>query len=63
MPRDAPTGQTLDGDTFNQRLRELLRDAHESGVEVRGAWECRNTSNSVPDWDVQIAEVRKPDDR
>jgi hypothetical protein len=41
---------------FNDALRELLVEAHESGLDVEGGWECR-TSEGAPDWDVVVSEV------
>ncbi|MEF8914612.1 hypothetical protein [Natronomonas sp.] len=45
---------------LNTELEAVLRRAHESGVDVRGGWECRNGPES-PDWDVLITEVEKPE--
>lgn len=48
-------------DSFNDALRELLRSAHDSGVNVEGGWECRN-GTAYPDWDVDITELVTNDD-
>lgn len=45
---------------LNSELRELLRRAHESGVNVEGGWDCRN-GTGYPDWDVVVTEVTKND--
>jgi hypothetical protein len=54
---DAPDGDA----EFRADLRALLRRAHESGVDVRGGWECRN-GDGDPDWDVVVTEVEKRGD-
>lgn len=43
-------------DSFNEALRELLRSAHDNGVNVEGGWECRN-GTPYPDWDVDVIEL------
>lgn len=50
-----------DDDAFRAELRSLLRRAHESDVEVKGCWECRN-GDGDPDWDVVVTEVEKRSD-
>lgn len=38
-------------------LAALLRRARDSGVDVRGGWECRG-SDGQSDWDVVVAELQ-----
>lgn len=45
---------------FDDALSELLVTAHERDVDVEGAWTCRNPP-SVPDWDVNVFQLEKPD--
>lgn len=45
---------------LSAELQTLLQLAHSGGVEVKGAWECRN-GPEYPDWDVVVTEVAKPD--
>lgn len=40
-------------------LQALLRRAHDSGVDVRGGWECRSDGS---DWDVVVTELRAAGD-
>jgi len=54
-----------DGDTavssereLHTRLRALLQRAHSRGIDVEGAWECRNGTEH-PDWDVVVTEMEK----
>ncbi|MFC7045867.1 hypothetical protein ACFQH6_11020 [Halobacteriaceae archaeon GCM10025711] len=54
---DAPT----DAASFNAALQRLLRAAHRNDVPIRGAWQSRNEETDIPDWDIQITEVKKPD--
>jgi hypothetical protein len=46
---------------LHAELKELLREAHSNGIDIRGRWECRN-GGEYPDWDVLITEVQKSDD-
>jgi len=41
-------------------LQALLRRAYENGLDVEGAFECRNGVEQ-PDWDVIVTEVEKND--
>ena len=45
---------------FAERLRDLLIEAHESGIEVEGGWPALNEAPDVPDWDVVIVGMAKP---
>ena len=54
-----------DGDTavsseseLHTKLQALLQRAHTSGIDVEGAWECRNGAEH-PDWDVVVTEMEK----
>lgn len=37
-------------------LQALLRRARDSGVDVRGGWECRSDERAS-DWDVVVTEL------
>jgi hypothetical protein len=43
---------------LNAELKDLLRRAYESGIDVEGGFDCRNGAEH-PDWDVVITEVKK----
>lgn len=48
-------------DVFAERLREAILQAHEDGVEVEGGWPVLNEDPSLPDWDVVIVGMAKPE--
>ncbi|MCU4718172.1 hypothetical protein [Halapricum hydrolyticum] len=43
---------------LNAELKALLLRAYENGLDVKGAFECRNGVDH-PDWDVVVTEVEK----
>jgi hypothetical protein len=43
---------------LNEELKALLISAYEEGLDVEGAFECRNGMDH-PDWDVVVTEVTK----
>lgn len=43
---------------LNAELIALLLRAYENGIDVEGAFECRNGIEH-PDWDVIVTEVEK----
>ena len=43
---------------LNAELKTLLFRAYENGINVEGAFECRNGVEH-PDWDVVVTEVEK----
>ena len=43
---------------LNTELKALLLRAYENGIDVEGAFECRNGIEH-PDWDVVVTEVEK----
>jgi hypothetical protein len=43
---------------LNEELKALLLRAYENGIDVEGAFECRNGVDH-PDWDVIVTEVEK----
>lgn len=43
---------------LNAELKALLLRAYEDGLDVEGAFECRNGVEH-PDWDVIVTEVEK----
>lgn len=44
------------GSELESELRDLLQRAHNRGVDVEGAWLCRNGAGA-PDWDVVVTEL------
>lgn len=44
-------------DSFRRNLHRLVADAHERGVDVEGAWECRSVVLDRPDWEVEIVRL------
>lgn len=57
--RDRETGPETPAE-LTARLRVLLCQARDNGIEVQGGWECLN-GDEYPDWDVVVTEVRKTD--
>jgi hypothetical protein len=49
-------------EAFHDRLRDAVREAHAKGVDVEGSWPVKNDESSVPDWDVEIVLLEKPDE-
>lgn len=45
---------------FHGELQTLLQQAHDSGIDVKGGWACRNGADH-PDWDIVVTEVEKKD--
>jgi len=43
---------------LHTRLQALLQRADTSGIDVEGAWECRNGAEH-PDWDVVVTAMEK----
>lgn len=43
---------------LSEELKALLLRAYEDGIDVEGAFECRNGIDH-PDWDVIVTEVEK----
>lgn len=43
---------------LNAELKAVLLRAYENGLDVEGAFECRNGVEH-PDWDVIVTEVQK----
>ncbi|MFC7133192.1 MULTISPECIES: hypothetical protein [Salinibaculum] len=43
---------------LNAELKALLIRSYENGIDVEGAFECRNGVDH-PDWDVIVTEVQK----
>lgn len=57
MTRTHPFDETITTSAaFERTLAELVRAAHENGVTVSGAWECR-TDAHTPDWEAVITEL------
>ncbi|MFC7044624.1 hypothetical protein ACFQH6_03615 [Halobacteriaceae archaeon GCM10025711] len=62
MTRASDTSREVtDEAAFDAALGRLLRTAYRNDVTVRGAWDCRTDAADLPDWDVQITAVTKPD--
>jgi len=45
---------------FTEKIHQLLKEAHRGGVDVEGAYECRNGS-AYADWDIVITVMSKPE--
>ena len=45
---------------LSAQMKALLRRAYKSGIDVKGAFECRNGAEH-PDWDIIVTEVEKND--
>ncbi|MHB9288578.1 hypothetical protein ACKVMT_16225 [Halobacteriales archaeon Cl-PHB] len=60
MTRDTNDGVSTDED-FANTLKQLLRAAHDNGVDVEGAWLCRN-GDGAPDWEANVVELEKRND-
>ena len=56
-----PDDLVTSGDEFEAVLAEVVENAIEEQVDVRGAWEFR-TNGSTHDWEVQISELSRPRD-
>lgn len=52
---ESPPTSTME---LSDELQALLLRAYESGLDVEGAFECRNGGDH-PDWDVVVTEVEK----
>ncbi|WP_380678571.1 hypothetical protein [Salinigranum sp. GCM10025319] len=62
MTRDTPfDSEITTTEAFVRTLTALLRVAHGNGVDVSGAWECRN-GVAAPDWEAVVTELAKADD-
>lgn len=55
------SGADLNGPTteceFDNRLSELIRAAHDNGIEVEGGWAVRSVPDDKPDWGIEIYVV------
>jgi hypothetical protein len=59
MTRDTRfNGEITTSEAFLRTLTALVRVAHVNGVDVSGAWECRNGDDG-PDWEAIITELAK----
>ena len=59
MTRDTRfDGEITTSGAFIGTLTDLIRAAHTNGVDVSGAWECRN-GDDAPDWEAIITELEK----
>lgn len=54
MSRNPPTSK----EELDAELQAILLDAHGNGVDVRGAYDCKN-GDGHPDWEVVVTEVEK----
>ncbi len=54
MTESSPTSE----EELSAQLQVLLFRAYENGIDVEGAFECRNGA-SHPDWDAVVTEVEK----
>lgn len=62
MTRDTRfDGDITTSEAFVRTLADLIRVAHANGIDVSGAWECRN-GDGAPDWEAIITELATADD-
>lgn len=52
--------QPVSAPELQQKLESLLRRAEQEGVDVAGAWTCRN-GDGTTDWDVVVTELQSGD--
>lgn len=52
-PKNGPTTEHA----FEELLVELVRSAHENGVDVEGGWGDRSERPETPNWSVEIYEI------
>ncbi|WP_424016765.1 hypothetical protein ACOZ4N_12840 [Halorientalis pallida] len=58
---DDPNLRVTDESTFETLLTELLRTAHQNGIEVEGGWDV-DGEDGHPDWDVVVTVVERTAD-
>jgi hypothetical protein len=46
---------------FRERLRSLVEDAHEHGLDIDRNWTCR-TGDGVPDYEVEFVRLQDRSD-
>jgi len=56
-----PQLNVTDEPTFETLLSELLRTAHENGIEIEGGWDV-DGDDGHPDWDVVVTVVERAAD-
>ena len=57
MPKtNAPGDDATDEQQFQRNLTELVRRAHDDGVDVEGGWTV-GSSDGTRNWSVEIFEV------
>jgi hypothetical protein len=62
MTDHQPTDDDIDSPAaFEAALTELVAAAHEAGVDVEGAWECRPT-DGTRNWEANVVELAADDD-
>jgi hypothetical protein len=62
MTDDGPFNEKITTSrVFTRALTHLLVTAHENGVDIAGAWECRS-SDGARDWEAVITELATTDD-
>lgn len=62
MTDDSPFSEKITTSrVFTRALTDLLMTAHENGIDIAGAWECRSSDGSR-DWEAVITELARPDE-
>lgn len=59
--RDLVRSRVTDREDFEEALGTLVLASYRNGVGVEGGWEVR-ARGDLPDFEVQVAELRKRDD-
>lgn len=45
--------------TLRSRLKAIINEASQSGIEIEGAFPIINGEDDQPDWDLEIVELAK----
>lgn len=56
---DATESEITSSSAFREALSELLAEASENGVEVRGGWPVTGTGDESPTWDVEVTPLSR----
>jgi hypothetical protein len=51
------TDENDPSERFEERLHQLLNEADENGLEVRGAWTVEDEGSETCDWCIEVTRV------
>lgn len=57
-----PSGDRFEigsSEAFIAELGLMLEEAYQSDIDVEGGWTIHASSTNIPDWDVEIWQVKK----